>query len=530
MLVGLMVWLPVSADNRIDSVSRALRVQLNHSEKANSNWILDWPRLKKFYKPRDYRPVWMDGDDPLPRATLWRETLRRAELDGLDPELYHLSAIEKRWHTYNPDSKATLELLLTDAFINYSVHARAGRLDPDQVDPNWHIKPPVVDSIPLLWLTLAEEDFASAVNTLPPAHKGYQRLRAALARYRQIERSGGWPPLPAGPKLQYGNQAKQIGLLRLRLIAEGDLASRSSEDIYRFDRDIREAVKRFQVRHGLHADGVVGESTRMAMNVPVSNRIEQIKVNMERWRWLPRKLGDRYVMVNTAGYELSVVEDKHPVLNLKVITGKQTNETPVISGRLGVVQFNPYWTVPSTIAAEELLPKQQRNPDFLTSRGFRVYDKWGEDAKELDPADIEWSQYNKKNFPYKLRQDPGPKNALGSMKFLFANNFAIYLHDTPHRRLFNRETRAFSHGCIRVQHPIRLAEYLLADVNGWSREEIEEAIESGETQNVRLPAPVSLYLAYWTAWVGTADEVHFREDVYERDRNMAKIGKNETVN
>ena len=178
--------------------------------------------------------------------------------------------------------------------------------------------------------------------------------------------------------------------------------------------------------------------------------------------------------------------------------------------------------MPHTIAVEEILPKQKSDPEYLTSRGFRVYESWKADAKELDPSVINWSIYNKDNFPYRLRQDPGPKNALGRMKFIFANNFAIYLHDTPHRRLFNKESRAFSHGCVRVEHPKYLATNLFDGENGWTQDYIEEVIESGETVDAQLPESVPIYLVYWTAWVGGVDQVNFREDVYERDRKMSK--------
>lgn len=523
-VIGLIAWSPLRADtdSRIAGVAEALRVKLTIAEQSRSWQPLDWPRLRKFYEPRDYRPVWVDGEKPKQRAELWRDTLRLAGVEGLDPEAYHLSAIESRWHAATRATLASLELLLTDAFIHYSVHVRAGRLNPGAVDPDWHITPPPVEGVPLAWLTLSAEDFATAVSSLPPPHMGYRRLRAALARYRKLQDDGGWPILPPGPGLRYGDRHRQVGVLRIRLMAEGDLLTRSVDDIYYFDHEMSEAVKRFQVRHGLDADGVVGPGTRAAMNVPVSRRIEQIKLNMERWRWLPRKLGERYVMVNTAGYELEVNENELPVLSLRVITGEKDKMTPVLGANLRVVQFNPYWVVPSEIAAEELLPKQKRNPNYFAAMGYRVFDKWGEDAKELDPSTINWSKYNKDNFPYKVRQDPGPRNALGRMKFIFQNRFAIYLHDTPHRRLFDKENRALSHGCVRVQYPVELALNLLGGDKQWTRETINETIKSGETVDAWLPAPVPIYLVYWTAWVGDVDQVNFREDIYERDRLMSK--------
>jgi murein L,D-transpeptidase YcbB/YkuD len=302
------------------------------------------------------------------------------------------------------------------------------------------------------------------------------------------------------------------------------LLTRSVADIYLFDVEMAEAVKRFQARNGLVVDGVVGTSTRDVMNVPISSRIERIKLNMERWRWLPRKLGDRYVMVNTADYRLELNENDQPVLTLRVIIGQKEKETPALGAQLRFVQFNPYWNVPKSIAARELLPKQKQDPQYLVARGYRVFDKWGENAQELDPASIDWSSLNERNFVYKLRQDPGPGNALGRMKFVFRNNFEIYLHDTPHRRLFNEKVRALSHGCVRVENPAQLAMVLLGD--DWDGNRIDQTIQSGETVDVPLPEPVPIYLVYWTAWMGDVDQVNFREDIYEKDRRMLeKRGK-----
>ena len=524
MAIGVLFAPPAHAQS---GFADALRTQLSAKRPAGVE-LLHQSQLQDFYQRHDYRPVWLTHDRPNYHASLLRDALRRADREGLDPADFHLPAIEQQWAIASADSRVTLELLLTDAFMRYSLQLRAGSLNPGKIDPDWHIKTEDWKGAPLAWLLLDADDFERALKTLPPPQPGYQLLRKALAHYRQIKHEGGWPTLPPGPAFKLGTYDKRIGLLRIRLMAEGDLKTHAFENLDSYNLQVEEAVKHFQQRHGIEADGVVGPATRAAMNVPVERRIEEIKLNMERWRWLPRQLGDRYVMVNTAGYLLDVVDNDKTALSMRVITGQKDKTTPVLAARLSVVQLNPYWVVPDQIAAEELLPDQQKNPNYLVEHHYRVFDRWGDDAKELDPEKIKWRKYTKDNFPYKLRQDPGPFNALGQIKFVFQNQFAIYLHDTPHRQLFAQTNRALSHGCVRVENPMSLALYLLHDQPQWDRETIDETIESGATVNVRLTQPVPIYLVYWTAWVGDDGAMNFRADVYERDRLVEENGHSGT--
>ncbi|MGW8248020.1 MAG: L,D-transpeptidase family protein [Acidiferrobacterales bacterium] len=507
--------------------TEALRTQFT-AKRPGGIRLLDPSQLQAFYQEHDFHPVWITHDAPNYHAWLLRKALRSADREGLDPTAYRLPAIERQWTETSLDSQVKLELLLSDAYMRYSRQLRAGRLNPADIDPDWHIQPKNKTSAPLAWLTMDADDFDRALDTLPPPQPGYQRLRKALAHYRQIKHDGGWPTLGPGPALKLGAYDRRVALLRIRLMAEGDLKSGAFENLDSYNLPVRDAVERFQQRHGIKPDGVVGPVTRAAMNIPVERRIEEIKLNMERWRWLPRQLGDRYVMVNTAGYTLDVVDHDRTALSMRVITGQKDKTTPVLAARLSVVQLNPYWRVPDEIAAEELLPKQQQNPNYLAEHHYRVFDRWGEGAKELDPGKINWRKYNKDNFPYKLRQDPGPHNALGLIKFIFQNKLAIYLHDTPQRQLFAKTDRAFSHGCVRVQQPMSLALNLLQDQPQWDREFINENIESGATVDVRLTQQVPIYLVYWTAWVGDDGQTNFRADVYERDRLAEQNGHSGT--
>jgi murein L,D-transpeptidase YcbB/YkuD len=518
LLVGLVM--PVSTLAQFqsvpDTVSEALRLQLGSERTETAPTELDWEQLREFYVPSHYRPVWVDEHGPLTRAGQWWLTLQTADQEGLDRETYHYVLIEQQWGASTPAELAWLELLLTDAFLKYSADVSVGRVDPEMVYPNWNIPVRSFDAVDVLRNALAKDNFDSALSELTPPHTGYRRLRTALGNYRHLAANGGWPSIPPGPSLKYGQRHAQVKILRRRLSAEGDLQLGPVTDEYLFDTPVLYAVERFQTRHGLKVDGIVGPDTRETMNIPVTRRIEQIKMNMERWRWLPRELGDRYLMVNIAGLELVAMEGMQPKFTMRVIVGTTERPTPVIMSSVHTVVFNPFWIVPDTIVFNDLLPNQQRNPAYLKSRGIHVYARHPY-GKELDPGKIDWNKVNTDNFPYVLRQDPGPTNPLGQVKFLFSNKFQVYLHDTPEHHKFDLPDRELSSGCIRVSDPVQLANYLLGGENNWTREHIETVIASGETREIPVPGTVPIYLLYWTVWVGEGGAVHFRRDIYAED-------------
>ena len=506
---------------RSDSITTALHEQLQSPGYSLLGADLNWPLLNEFYSSLQYRPLWVNPLGPIPKAVQWRNFLQTADQEGLEPTRYHPVAIAEHWQSEDPWELASLDILLTDAFLRYSVDVSHGHLEPGDVDALWNIPRTKPDPLELLRSTLVKADFDAAVRELAPPHRGYQRLRHALAQYQELARQGGWPPIDSGPWLEYGIANPEVAFLRKRLMNVGDLQLRPVRDELIFDRALKHAVERFQVRHGVKMDGIVGPATRAAMNVPVSKRIEQIKLNMDRWRWLPRELGKRYIMVNTAGYELIAMEDNTPIFTMWVIIGTPERQTPVISGMLHSVVFNPYWTVPPTILYEDMLPAQRRNPNFLSSRGIRVFTNQ-RNGEELDPRTIDWNKVEKKPFPYVLRQDPGATNPLGRIKFLFSNKYNIYLHDTPRQRLFNHTERAFSSGCVRVEKPLQLAEFILAADSDWDRNRITETINSGEVRKVKVAERIPVYLVYWTAWVAEDGAVFFRPDVYEVDHKKGQ--------
>jgi L,D-transpeptidase YcbB len=485
--------------------------------------------LCSFYRNREYRPVWTDDRGPLPRAQSLVHAIRRADREGLRPDVYHLSRIEpllarleepdKDREPPDPAVLADLDLLLTDAFLIYGSHLLAGRVHPETIHPKWDLAGREKDLGEILTAAVDKDRIEEALDAMRPSHPGYHALREALARYREILQQGGWPGVPAGPVLRPGDRDGRAAALRARLAVSGDLdpAAPAGGDPDLYDPALQQAVKRFQSRHGLASDGVVGPATIEALDVPAEERVRQLERNMERWRWLPEDLGERYVLVNTADFSLEVVEDGKRVMAMKVIAGKKARLTPVVSGRITYLVFNPSWSVPHKIAVEDILPRVKKDPGYLAREKIRVLRSWAPDAPEIAPETVDWWSYTERNFPFRLRQDPGPGNSLGRIKFIFPNKYSVYLHDTPAHHLFAQARRNFSSGCIRIEDPYALAEYLLRDDPRWTREKIVAAVESGKTRDVPLPNPVPVYLLYWTAWADSQGTVHFREDVYGRD-------------
>jgi L,D-transpeptidase YcbB len=337
-----------------------------------------------------------------------------------------------------------------------------------------------------------------------------------LRQYRQIEADGGWPQIPEGPKLEVGMESDRVVALRRRLLVTDDLAEGTAADSTAFDGALAEEVKGFQERHGLDADGVIGGKTLAALNVPVEARIGQIRVNLERARWVLHNLEPDYIIVNIAGFRVYVMENGEQVWTSRAVVGKPFRKTPVFKATMDHLVFNPTWTVPPTILRNDVLPKVRKDPSYLSQNNFSVIDGSG---KRVDPSSVNWSA---KNPPYRIVQGPGSKNALGEVKFMFPNKHAVYLHDTPSKSLFDKSERTFSSGCIRVQKPFELAELLLRGDSSWTAERMEKVRASGKTETVKLATPLPVLLLYWTVQPEADGTVRFMNDVYERDARILK--------
>jgi murein L,D-transpeptidase YcbB/YkuD len=353
-----------------------------------------------------------------------------------------------------------------------------------------------------------------------PAHPGYGRLKTALLVYRALAQKGGWPAVPGGGKLEKGMKNDRVPALRARLKVTGEMPAAVDGASDLFDEAVEEAVKRFQLSHGLFADGIVGARTLKALNVEASSRVRQIELNLERWRWLPQNLGNPYILVNIAGYGLEVVENEAPVLTMKIVVGTAYQKTPVFSGKMTYIEMNPYWNVPHSIATGETLGKIRKDPKaFFAKENMRVF-RAGQNGEAADPDAIDWSALSENNFPYRLRQEPGPRNPLGRIKFMFPNKHSVYLHDTSDPQLFGRERRGFSHGCIRIEKPMEMADFVMRGSREWPRSKIEAVLKTKETTVAYLPRPIPVHILYFTAWGNGDGTVHFLEDIYRRDERL----------
>ncbi len=469
--------------------------------------------LRRFYRARDYRPAWSGRGAGSHLAALLA-AVSRVEEHGLSPADYHLAAMQAA--AASADS-VELELLATDTYLTLAAHLLEGRVDPVSVEPDWTANRRERDLVAYLEQALGTGRIAASLQELAPDAPGYQVLKRALAMYREAAAEGGWEPIPAGPALKLGERGPRVRDLRVRLRATGFLAP-GGGDPEVFDAATEAAVAAFQRRKGLEADGVVGPATLRELNKRPSDRVEQIRANLERWRWLPDDLGRRHVRVNIADYRLEARHDGRVERRHDVIVGRTYRKTPIFSDRIGYLIFNPWWETPHNLARLDKLPAFNKDPASVQRLGFDVLDRNG---RRVDPAGIDWADYSEADFPFRLRQRPGPLNALGKVKIMLPNKHNVYLHDTPAQELFERSERAFSSGCVRVADALGLSEWLLAQTPGWPRSRIDEAVAGGEETRVDLPARVPVHILYFTAVVDPDGSLRLINDIYQRDARLS---------
>ncbi|MFO0988873.1 MAG: L,D-transpeptidase family protein [Alphaproteobacteria bacterium] len=475
--------------------------------------------IRAFYERRAYQPLWFADARPSRHAAAVLDALTRAHEHGLNPALYGMPQLAERVRTAAGAAQAEAELALTRAYLDYAADISSGVIDnPRQVGRMFR-DAKRTPSGQLLDGIAAAPDAGKFLAALPPDTRRYDAVKSALARYREIERSGGWGRIAAGPPLKPGMRGPRVAELKRRLIATGELRAPGDADLY--DAALADAVKAFQHRHGLAEDGNAGLDTIAAMNVPVTARIEQLLINLERRRWLAGHLGPRYIYINIADNDLKVVENEHTIHVARIIVGQPYQQTPVFSATMTQIEINPFWNVPRSIAVNEMLPIIRRNPGYLPANGYVLLTRSGDNASAVNPHAVDWSALGRGNFPYFIRQHPGANNALGSLLFRLPNPHNVYLHDTPAKRLFDRDARFFSHGCMRVDEPMKLALLLLGGQEGWTESRINAAIATRALRVVPLQRPIPVHVTYLTAWAERDGTVHFRRDAYGRDAAVA---------
>jgi murein L,D-transpeptidase YcbB/YkuD len=497
-----------------DPVAEAIARRLAVAQVIVDGVELDGGSLQQVYAARHDAAAWRGAN-----GAAVVQLLAGASADGLDPAAYHTNTIAAHAVPGDADSIATHDLLVTDAVLRWVTDMHRGVAPPRPSDES-AIVPRSTDAVALTITAASASDPAAFLTGLAPRRPAYARLRGALEQYRRLAASGGWPPIPEGPSLHPGDTDPVIAAIRQRLVVTGELSVATDAVLY--DGDLEGAVKAFQDRHGLAVDGVIGQATRAALATSVEDRIEQIVVNMERWRWMPDELGPRHVRVNIPSYTLEVVDDAHVVLVMPVVVGSATRRTPEFSSRITRLVFNPTWTVPAKLAKEDMLPKLRRNQQYFADHGIRVYASWGAGADEMDTEGIDWSAIGTRIAALKLRQEPGPGNPLGRVKFQIPNDYDVYLHDTNSKGLMRQARRALSSGCVRLGDALALADALLAGQTDWTPERRAEILADWDTRTVGVSQSVPVHLMYETAWVGDDGRVQFREDVYGRDRVLAK--------
>lgn len=484
--------------------------------------------LITYYSDRQFNPAWHHNGTLKPVAYQMLEILAHADDHGLDDNHYHIREINERLSLLKSDllpaqrlsASVDLDLLLSDAFLTFGTHLSQGQVNPKSLQSKWEIDRRSVDIVTTLRDAIESDRVYETLASLAPQHVGYLALMKALADYRAIKEKGGWPAVEAGPTLRPGETSHRLVHLRKRLAATGELAGDFDNGSPMFDLPLQKAVKAFQQRHGLETDSIVGKATLAALNVSVDERIEQIRANLERWRWLPADLGKRYIIVNIAGFELWFVDNNDVLLKMPVIVGKTYRETPVFTGNMTYLVINPSWYVPRSIAVKDKLPILIRDPRYIERNHMKLYLGWGADRREIDPMSINWRQVDPDHFPFRIVQKPGPKNALGKIKFMFPNKHNVYLHDTSEPSLFNRANRTFSSGCIRVGKPFALANLVLENNSRLEPTTIQKAFDGTEQKTVTLQNPIPVHILYWTAWVDHEGAVHFNQDIYNRDPEL----------
>lgn len=488
--------------------------------KIDNEYLLSGNVLRTFYLNRNYAPAWFNQKTFSNNGYVLLDYIRQVDQQGLQPEDYHLNLIEayvgKLLCYFKPMESADmkkLDILLTDAFMLLGSHLYYGKVDPEKEGANWKMqrKDPELRLDLKLEEALAGDNVGKELNLLAPRYRAYWMMKDELAFYLRLNEQL-WPAILSDIAIKPGESNQLLPKIRARLIK---LRYHLSDSIsITFDEELEKQLKMFQDDWGLNADGVIGKSTLEDLNSLPFKLISQLKVNMERYRWLPLQVTEKYIIINIANFKLDLIAGTDTLISMRAIVGKDARKTPVFNERISYIVFSPNWTVPPTILKDDVIPELMKGPEYLEKRNMKLL---RHDGSELAYSDIDWSTISINNFPYTVRQNSGPGNALGRVKFMFPNTYDVYIHDTPSKGSFALDERDISSGCVRVEKPFDLAVLLLSDSPEWSPSNIRNAMEQDKEQTVRLKIPVDVVLIYLTAWTDGKDRIQFRKDVYQRD-------------
>ncbi len=527
LFILIIIFIPgiINAENSVPDLIKSKLDQITNNKDATigGEKLHSIEFVFNLYSKNDFEPFWTESES-LEDAI---RSINSSYEDGLLPQDYHIEAIQLLRHDIglaqlNKDEKteklAELDLLITDGIIFYADHLLYGKIDPVSLVPTWNFGfAPIPDLNPTTFSQyINNHEIFTRMHYLRPELRQYDTLIVILAKYRAIEEKGGWESIPSGGKIEPGKRDTRIPSIRKRLQITGELSIPDSVGADFYDKSLEKDIKSFQSAHALDTDGVIGIGTFRELNVPLDQRIASLRVNLERFRWVARNMPEKYIIVNIAGFWLEMISNNQLIHYAAVVVGKPLNETPLFRDKLRYIEFNPTWTLPTSIINKEIIPILKRDTAYLNENHMVLLDSKG----NIVPT----SMLNKKDlapshFPYLIRQEPGPWNALGAMKFMFPNEYDVYLHDTPSKYLFSKASRAFSHGCIRLDKPEDLAVKLLAGTE-YDRAKIDQIVETKVTTRVNLPEPVDIMLMYWTCGIDKDGKLFFVPDIYDRDQDI----------
>jgi len=505
-----------------DSLAQTIFNVLKASDLSTRMTKRQQQAIVKFYKSRNFKSVWTDMDGVLGSGKQLLAHLSKADEEGMTSADYLPSGLSGFGDGLEKvesdlDLLARFDINLTAMALRYGQNASGGKIIPNRLSSYHDLAPPKVDSSKILNGIAQADKPDNYLASLQPTHKSYAAFKRALAALNDQTEEKQYAQIPSGDLIKAGGSDKRIPLIRERLQSVGLLAkSQEGTDLQQnqhnvYDEQLRDAVKAFQKSKGLSSDGVIGRQTIAAFNGRKDvNKRNKLVMNMERLRWLPRSFGNKYIFVNAAAFKMQVMRNGAEAWQTRVVVGKPQNQTSFFIDEMETVVFNPFWGVPRSIVRSEMLPRLRSNPGYLDQKGFEVFNRSG---KKISSSSVDWSSYGSR-IPFSVRQPPGDTNALGKVKFMFPNKHAIYLHDTPSKKLFERSSRAFSFGCVRVKNPRVFAQNIL----GWSRSKIDQKIASRRNSAVRLKQKIPVYITYFTAWADESGNVKYFRDVYGRDR------------